>query len=666
MEKKIFIIIFLVLFASIPLIVSIPQFLIFQGHVKIDGRIAPAGTIINFSIEGKEIANATVNSLRQYGPVFIQGFKEFYGKPIDITIIDGTNKYEAEQKIKYIYPQDIYLNLSTITEKALKISESFPAGNIIKIQKTGTQIFNITAISGYNNEIDYSVFLDGILVSNTNNYNYLITNDDKGEHNIKIITNDGFLSVSKEWMLIIERPDVSSFDGATTDFNSLELNALNNVQNVVFEKTNKGKIEFLENLNLTGVTDLTNKIKIERGIVAIDTSFYPNLNKKAKITLTGLVYSTIPEIFYNDGFTTNPNSINKKCDFCKILNYTKSPTTNGILVFEVEHFSSFKVGESGSKHNLSLFPDLETCKSGVQGDLILKIKNPDEGDKFGLDDKINVEIDVTNNADEKKKIITEIYLYNINKDEVEEDSDNSEKINGGKKESFELSLNVPEDFEYDNYLVFVKTYEDGKENLQCNQKAVDIKLEREDNDIRISEITLNYKEAYVGDEIGVFIKIKNQGSDDEEGIYITVENVEFGINEKIGPFEIEEFGRHDTLSKTFNIKIPENAKQGDYNLSINAKGEKSSDSGDIAFKVLGKKVIAPIVLKNISLNKILSVENNIPITTISPDDILNVENPGVKKPSFSLEKYLNLIDFVLIFGIIVLIILIIIVQIRRH
>ena len=345
MNKKYLIILFGIVLISISFVISfVPQFLIFQGNVEIDGRTASQGTIINFSIQGTELNTSIVNNEGKYGRVMIQGYEEYYGEPINITI----NNYESEQKINYTYPQDVCLNLSSLTEDALKISDFFPEESQITKQKTGTQEFNIVAESGYNDPINYEWFLDGELLpeEDSNSYTYIIKNSDGGSHNIKVVVNDGYLTRTREWTLIIARPEATGFDGETTDFDSIKLDELDNVEDVVLEKTNKGKIEFLENLNLTGLIDIQDYIKIENGVVAIDSINYPQLNKSARITLRGLNYKSMPKIYYDEEFTVNADEINKECDFCSIINYTQFPTTNGEVIFIVEHFSSFKVEET--------------------------------------------------------------------------------------------------------------------------------------------------------------------------------------------------------------------------------------------------------------------------------------------------------------------------------
>ena len=665
MNKKYFIIIFSIFLIVISLVASIPQFLLFQGNVKIDNRTAPQGIIINFSVQGTELDSDLVDSNGNY-EIFVQKFEEYYGEPINITI----NGYEAEQKIDYIYPQDVYLNLSALTEKALKISDFFPEEPKITKIKTGTQEFNITVESGYDDEIEYEWFLNSDSVSYSNSYTYTIENSDGGIYNIKVIIDDGYLTRTKEWTLIIARPVVGDFDGGTTKFSELNLDELGNVENVVLEKTSKGKIEFLENLSLIGLIDIENYVKIENGIVAIDSSNYPQLNKKAKITLTGLSYTTIPKVYYSEGFTTNPSSINNECLFCSIESYSNFPTTNGIVIFNVPHFSSFKIAGSEIKYNLSLFDHLDTCESGEQGKLNITLKKPDDGKDFNPGDKIEIKVKVKNNNEQKKKIIVEAILYNIDEDddEIEVESD-KETIKIGDSKNFELELYVPNDFnEGDRYVLFVKAYEDGEEDTQCAQKIIDVEFERENSDLKIKKLEIP-SSVYPGKYLDVFINVENLG-DDNEDAYIILNINKLGISEKTESFELEEYGEDNSFSEILSIKIPEDADEGNYTLNVLVDGEESEDSVSKEFSISKLKtpvhVIGDVIkLKSAETTELLLLEHS-PKTNV---DVINLVPKKVKITSVPfLEKDKNwlIIDSILAFFIVFTAILIAVVVKRRH
>jgi len=198
MEKKLILLAFVLL---IPFISAIPQFLIFQGDVKIDGRIAPQGTFIIFSIKEAELNHFLITNPGKYGPMFIQGYSQYYGKEISITI----NGYKDEQKISYVYPQDINLNLSTLTEKALKIIDFSPKNEIIDY-KIKNQTFNVSTQTGYSDPVKHTWFLDGKKVlevagTDFSSYVYERLVNDTLAHLISVTANDDYLSVSKTWTL---------------------------------------------------------------------------------------------------------------------------------------------------------------------------------------------------------------------------------------------------------------------------------------------------------------------------------------------------------------------------------------------------------------------------------------------------------------------------------
>ncbi len=615
MEKKV--ILFFVLAGIMPLAIASmpPQFLYLQGNVFIDGRTAPDNSIVEFSISGTEIAESYVSN-GKYGPVMIQGYEDYYGLPLEILIINGTKEYEAEQKINYASPQDMILDISAETENGLKIADYYPKEKELMADRTGEVLFNVTAVSGYPEPIAYSWFLDNDLISDKDLYNYEIQNSDSGKHNITVIASDGYLEKAKSWDLIIARPKANNFDGQTTDFDSMTLDELAEVNDVVLEKTGTGKIEFSGSVNLTGITNLNNIVKLENGIIAIDTLNYPQLNKPAKITLERQSYTSIPKIYYSNGFTTNSGNINQECAFCKIENYTKFPTINGEVVFSVAHFTSFRVAGSGVKYDISLFRDLDACENNAQGNLEVNLKKPDDNDDFAPGDTINVRLKVKNNNDEKKNIITEAVLYDIDEEEeiVSEES-RRQKIDSGDSEDFELELKIPRDIDSDGrYIVFVKTYEDYNEETQCSQEAVDVNVEREKHEVVIENLEASPNEVSPGEYVSFFVDVLNKGENDED-IYLEVVNEDLDISEKSEIFELEEFGRDDSKMISMSVKIPDNAKEETYDFEVNAVFDNGEDSAKTQInisKIVKKNDVITLVQnakEPVKMNSLINTDN---------------------------------------------------------
>jgi len=512
---------------------------------------------------------------------------------------------------------------------APKIVSYSPVSN--PVIREGAQEFSIVAEDFDGPSLTYIWKVDGnVQEATTNSYTYTSISD--GEFVISVEVSDGDNTLSHEWVLTVSSvPVTKTFTGdETTNFS--EILDLSSASDVILEN-DYGKIEFLDTLDLSDVFDLDSTIKIEEGVFAIDTSIYPQLNKPARITLTGLSYNSVPEIFYSNQFTINPNEIRNKCDFCTIISYTSFPTTDGIVVFETEHFSSFAVGGSGIKYNLSEFEDLEMCTEGEQGNLIVEIEEPGNGDDFGVRDNIEIEVKVKNGADEDKKIIVEAYLYNIDEDEEVENAESEyEEIRNGRSETFKLKMEVPDDFEEDdNYVLFVKAYEKGDEEVQCNYDVIDVELEREKHDLIISEVGLDSSESYRGGSVELEVKVENIGNEEEEEAYIIVEQESLGISEKGDLFDIEEYGEDDSYSERFRIKIPTTALPGKYDFTIKVVYGSKKDSKLVSIEVLEQVEYAIVKLDTIDLNpseKLLSVDKKpTTTTTVKKKAIYEPKNP---------------------------------------
>lgn len=305
--------------------------------------------------------------------------------------------------------------------------------------------------------------------------------------------------------------------------------------------------------------------------------------------------------------------------------------------------------EPNEGYNLSSFHDLDICENGVQGDLDINIKEPDEGDEFGVGDEIKVEIDVENNADEDKDIVVEVALYNINEDDVEEEADDEKEIRDGRDETFEFVFDVPDDFEDDDYIIYVKAYEDNNEESECVEGAIEIDLEREKHDVIIKDFSINPSSVIAGKSFDVFTEVQNIGKNDED-VYIILEIKELDVSTESETFELEEFGEDDSFSETFSIKIPENAQKGDYNIIVRVIFDDEEDKREYTVSVLEKE---PVQKETIFLNKeIVEIKEKAPLKI---EKIAKVQK-ALEIPSA--------VPIAIAIGIIILIILIVFVSVK--
>ncbi len=127
------------------------------------------------------------------------------------------------------------------------------------------------------------------------------------------------------------------FDGATTDFLSMNNTELQSIENMTLEKGAYGKIFFNERINLTqdaedNIVDLDSNVNISYNRIEINTTKLTSLNKSATLYLYNLSFEN-PRIL-RDGALC-PSSI------CEIISYS-----SGNLIFAVTHFTVYSAEET--------------------------------------------------------------------------------------------------------------------------------------------------------------------------------------------------------------------------------------------------------------------------------------------------------------------------------
>lgn len=223
------------------------------------------------------------------------------------------------------------------------------------IKETATQVFSISDLSDLK-PVTIQWDLDGQNVSSAFNQTSFTFGPDGRQgrkfHQILVKAKDAQNTViQKLWRLTS-----ASFPIADTLTTIPNLAALNSSQlekvNLTLSKANTGTLEFLSEVNLSSLVVLDGHVNFSRGIIAVDTSgIFDDLDKPARITLTGLAYTQTPRILFSGFFTTNPADFTQggqDCTntFCFIENATAAPTTSGTITFTVTHLSSYMVNSS--------------------------------------------------------------------------------------------------------------------------------------------------------------------------------------------------------------------------------------------------------------------------------------------------------------------------------
>ena len=120
-------------------------------------------------------------------------------------------------------------------------------------------------------------------------------------------------------------------DVLSTDLESLNNTAIQNVTNLTIGIANKGQINYgLQGVNVSGA-DLNKYITIDDNLISLDADNLPLLNTSARLSIFDLSYSWTP-LIYKDGSV---------CSDCSDITYT-----NGNLSFNVTGFSNYTTSVS--------------------------------------------------------------------------------------------------------------------------------------------------------------------------------------------------------------------------------------------------------------------------------------------------------------------------------
>ena len=256
--------------------------------------------------------------------------------------------------------------------------------------------------------------------------------------------------------------------------------------------------------------------------------------------------------------------------------------------------------------DLRIIVDPEICSDGrvSDGDPISSndqgflqvddIEEPDSGDDFKPGDKITISGDVENTDDNDHDVIVEAILYNVDQDEVIERAESeSFNVNEDDTESFDFELEVPlEDGnldEDDAYRMYVKVFEDGDEDKNCNYDDVDdLEFNRESNQVVITRATVTPISVMCNANANFVVDVQNVGSDEDDRVSVKLVDSSLGLDWESEFFNLEKFDKSgDSATITQTFRIPSTTETGTYNVEaiVVFDGGRETDSEFITLKV---------------------------------------------------------------------------------
>ncbi|MFH1971997.1 MAG: putative S-layer protein [archaeon] len=218
--------------------------------------------------------------------------------------------------------------------------------------------------------------------------------------------------------------------------------------------------------------------------------------------------------------------------------------------------------------------DAQICDEGEQGNMIdITIDEPDSGDNFKPGETINVQFDVENtDNDDDIDVEIEIILWDsTNGEEVEKVSGDDTNINEDDTESFDIDFELPTDLDEDNtYYLYIKVNEEGNGDDECQYESIKIDLERDDNDVVITSVTVSpTSNLEGGDSYTISVEVENIGLDDQEDVFIEIVESDLEISESTAGFDLGDYNDNDNYYKTtFNLELPEDLDAGTYYIDV--------------------------------------------------------------------------------------------------
>ena len=245
------------------------------------------------------------------------------------------------------------------------------------------------------------------------------------------------------------------------------------------------------------------------------------------------------------------------------------------------------------------FKDATKC-TNLNESLELSIKSPKNNEKFNINDKIDVEVKVKNNFNERMDFNVEAHLYDLKDDSSLDDNEDSIRIDKGKTETANLELNIPDDVDDSNkFAIYVFIEND---NNECNTAFTNIKIEREDDAMKISKFNINPATTSKGQEIFFEISVENIGADNQDDVILNVYNKELNLDIKSDSFKVEKSGDDDKETKSLTYKIPENVKLGTYNITLDVLFNDNKVSSESSLTIInGVPVFIPVAETNKSV-----------------------------------------------------------------
>lgn len=249
--------------------------------------------------------------------------------------------------------------------------------------------------------------------------------------------------------------------------------------------------------------------------------------------------------------------------------------------------------------------EITSLKAYVDG----RSSSVDDGDTISKEakpgSKVEFKIELTNGYTDEEKLKIEDITVTATIAEIDDgddlDSDvDIEEIKPEKDKAVTFTFEVPYLVEQDTYDIDVEVEgEDENGTDQSFSWTFYLDVEKEKNQLVFTKAALENEALKCGDTASLNIAILNIGEEDEEDVKLDIKNSDLGIDLK-DTFSLEgdTVDEEAEYSKTFEIKIPKDAKQGEYPVPIKAvyNDGSSTETKTVTMSIGACPVVLPPVV----------------------------------------------------------------------
>src|SRR3989344_80204 len=506
---------------------------------------------------------------------------------------------------------DVLLNV-TVNNSPFVVSFS-PLNNITQILlENSTLNFNINASDPDDALLNFSWFIDNALNStNPANFSYSQGFEDNGTHAINAtITDAASNQVSLKWAVRVTNlnrapilGDISNksvskntnltFNITATDSDNDALAFSSNNSAIAISKVNNSlAIVSWKPTNLDLGSNVVNftvgdGFLIDSKVVTITVDAAGN--RAPRITSSAVTSGTRDELYNYDVDATDADNDTLRFSLKTNASGMSIDSSSGLISFTPGSNGVFSVNASATDF-VEIINQSYTLTIAVGNNLRIddvdakvdgkKSSNVRENSKIGKEAKpgsdVEFKITVKNNfvqSDNIKieDIKVETAIEGIDDGADLEEESNEFNLNEQDDKTVTMRFKLPLNIEEGDYDVAIHAEgEDENGNAYERDYGIELEVEKEKHDLRLLRFELSPAIISCARAASGRLEVINIGQEDEENAVLDVKSDDLGLNFEQKGISIQEGTEDNIISMFANLKINENAENGDYKITANA------------------------------------------------------------------------------------------------